>query len=460
MDTYDIIVIGSGAGNIIAAKAVRDGLHTALIDKGPLGGTCLNLGCIPSKLLIAPADRIMQIREARNMGVHAKILEIDFGGIMRHMRRSVEEDRHDMRRGFDDLPGLDLFQAKAAFVDDCLVSVSGRELRGDKIFIASGARPRIPSIEGLEKVPYLTNETVLELKTLPESIIIVGGGYVAAEYAHFFSAMGSNVTVLQRGLRMVRNEEPAISALLESRMKKRMQIHTQMDVIKVMEMGNTCQVTARGTVSGKTKEFCAEKLMLAAGRTSNADLLAVDRSGIETDENNYIIVDDFLETNHPNIYALGDAIGRQMFRHAANHEAQIAWHNAMGGEKTAMNFGNVPHAVFSHPQIASVGMTENAAYSMDERILVGTAHYKDIAKGEAMHQKYGFAKLIAHRESGQILGCHIIGPHAAVLLQEVVNIMTAGGTVMHIIEAMHIHPALSELIQDAVGNLQPVEAPL
>ncbi len=333
------------------------------------------------------------------------------------------------------------------------MEVGGEKIKGQKIFIVSGARPLIPPIKGIEDIDYLTNESLLELTVLPESLIIIGGGYISAEYAHFFSAMGSKVTILQRGERLVKEEEPEISDLLKREMEKRMEIHLNTEALEARKDRASCEVLAKDRTSGEMKEFRAEKVLIAAGRKSNADWLKVENTGVETDEKGYIKVNDFFETSKENIWALGDAIGKKMFRHAANHEARLVWQSSMHGEKTKMEFRKVPHAVFSYPQIASVGLGEAEAKEHHD-ILVGKARYSEVAKGEAMREEESFAKAIIEKKTWKILGFHIIGPYAPMLIQEVINAMITGETVMPIFNGMHIHPALPELVQAAFQNLQ------
>jgi len=348
---------------------------------------------------------------------------------------------------------LDFYENHAHFVDEHLLSVNGEKLKGNKIFLASGARPLIPSIPGLDNCRFLTNESVLDLKRKPESLIIIGGGYIAAEFGHFFSAMGTRVGIVQRAERLLKDEEPEISALLKEQMSKRMDIFTGMEVVEALPGEHGCRIMAKAVDTGKTQELKAEQLMVAAGRASNADRLAVENSGILTDKKNYIIVDDFMETTKKGIYALGDAIGKQMFRHAANYEASVVWENAVHGEKIKMDYQKVPHGVFSYPQIASVGLTEASARQQAEDILIGMARYRDVAMGDAMIEENGFAKAVVQKNTGAILGFHIIGPQATVLIQEVVNAMTTVETVAPILRGIHIHPALSELIQSTLENL-------
>jgi dihydrolipoamide dehydrogenase len=452
MKEYEVIVIGSGAGMIIVEDAVSHGLKVALVDKGPLGGTCLNVGCIPSKMLVFPADRIVEIQEAKKLGIDAEITRINFNSIMERMRKTVKEGQDHLRKGITVTRNLDFYEAEGHFTDDHLMEIKGKQIKGEKIFIASGARPSIPPIKGLDKIAYLTNETVLNLEKQPESLIIIGGGYIAAEYGHFFAAMGTEVTIAQRRDRLVPNEEPEIADLLKREMAKRMKILTNTAVTEVKKTGKGYAVIGKDKTTNDELELNAEQIMLATGRTSNADLLRVENTGVETDERGFVKVNDYLETSKANIWAFGDAIGKQMFRHVANREALVAWHNGIHAEKVKMDYHAIPHAVFSHPQIASVGLTEAQARKEHE-ILVGKAHYSEVAKGEAMMETESFAKAIVDKQSRKILGFHIIGPDAPILIQEVSNTMANDRDMMFIAKGIHIHPALPELILVTLQNL-------
>jgi mycothione reductase len=453
MKTYDVIVVGSGCGGIIASEAVAHHLKTAMVDRGPLGGTCLNLGCIPSKMLIYAADRIMEIEEAGKLGVRAEVKDIDFGAIMERMRKSRAEGQQQIKEGISHSANLDLYEGECHFTEDRTLEVKGERIKADKILIASGSRPLIPPIKGLGSIDYLTNETVLELKERPDSLIIIGGGYIAVEYGHFFAAMGTKVTILEMADRLVLSEEREISELLKKELSKRMEVHTNAQVQEVRALKGNVTAVTKDTGVDKLVEFTAQRIMVAVGRRSNADLLKVENAGIETDKRGFIKVNNYFQTSKKNVFAVGDAIGRYMFTHVANREATIAAHNALHNAKLEMDYSAIPHAIYSHPQIASVGlMEENAKKEHD--IVIARSRYSDVAKGEAMMEMEGFAKAVLEKGTGKILGFHILGPYAPELIQEVTNAMASGGQADAIGAGIHIHPALSELIPVTLAGVE------
>ncbi len=453
MKKYGAIVIGSGCGMNIVEEALGRGLRVALVDRGPLGGTCPNLGCIPSKMLIYAADRIVEIQEAKKLGVAAEVQNIDFNFIMGRMRKSVQENQNHMRHDISHTENLDFYEGEGHFVSDYTIEVNEETIKGNKVFIASGSRPLIPPIKGLDNVDYLTNEAVLQLKERPDSLIIIGGGYIAVEYGHFFAAMGTKVTIIEMADRLLLAEEPEISALLKEELGTRMDIHTSALAKEVKRGADRVAVVVKDKETGREQEFSAQRIMVAVGRKSNADLVKVKNTGVEVDERGFIKVDEYLETSKKNIWAVGDANGQQMFTHVANRETAIAAHNALDNARLKMDYSAAPHAVYSHPQIASVGLGEEKA-KREHKILIGRARYFDVAKGEAMMEEKGFAKVIVEKDTERILGFHIIGPYAPTLIQEVINAMASGGYINQINAGMHIHPALPELILKTLGNLE------
>jgi len=457
LENFDVLVIGSGSGMIVASNAVASGLKTALVESGPMGGTCLNRGCIPSKMLIYPADVIATIQEAREIGVTAVVSWIDFKKIMNRMQQLVKEDSGRQARAVEATPEMAWFKDVGCFVSDYTMEVGDHMIKAEKIFIVSGARPDIPPIKGITNVNYLTSDTVLELETQPKSMVIIGGGYIAAEYGHFFSNMGTKVTIVQRNPRFLPSEEPEISQLLKEEMEKRMAIFTNFEAVEVAENSGVKTLKARSRLDGSFKEFSGEALLIATGRVPNSDILKPEKTGVELDERRYVKVNEYLETRKKNIWAFGDAIGKQMFKHVANYEAEIAWHNAVHDHKIEMDYSAAPHAVFTHPQVASVGLKEEEAKQRGYKILVGKAFYKDTAQGAAMGEPKGFVKVIIDHETGKIFGGHIIGLHASILIQEIINAMVSGDkTFEPIARAMHIHPAMPEVVQRAFDNLREV----
>jgi mycothione reductase len=401
----------------------------------------------------------MEIREAAKFGITAEITAVDFPRIMERTRDHVAKSRDQIRKSLESAEEFDYYGGEAQFTAERTLEVNGKTVKGKTIFIAAGARPLIPAIKGIEGVEYLTNDSVFRLTTLPESMVIIGGGYIAAEFAHFFEAMGTRVTMAQRNKRLVPDEEPEVSELLRTSLARRMKVHVDTEVIEVRQTGAMVTVTAKERESGKQMEFTASHLLVAAGRKANTDNLRVANTGVKTNDAGYIVVDEFYETSHKGVWAFGDIIGKKMFRHTANAESELVWHNAVHGKKSRMNYLTVPHAVFSWPEIASVGLGEAEAVKIigKHEVLVGRASYSDVARGEAMQESEGFAKAIVHRKTGKILGYHIIGPQASILIQEVVNAMAGDGSLWTVARGQHIHPALPEVVLKALGRLQPLE---
>jgi mycothione reductase len=456
LEHFDVVVVGSGSGMLVVAEAVEQGLKVALVEKGNMGGTCINKGCVPSKMLIYPTDVIATLKAAEKIGVHASVNSVDFSNIMARMRTLVNGDSATQARAVEATSNLKWFKETGEFISEYTMQVGAEKIIGEKFFIVSGARTFVPPIKGLENVGYLTSDTVLELTSAPESIIIVGGGYVGMEYAHFFSELGVKTTVIQRAERLLPNEEPEISDLLNQELSKKIEIYTGCEVLEAKQSGSMKILVAQKSSDASQKEFSAQTIMVAAGRVSNADVLKPERTGVKLDERGYIKVDEYLETDKKKIWAFGDALGKEMFKHVANYEAGIAWHNSAHDHKVKMDYSAAPHAVFTYPQVASVGLKEQEAKDRKYRVLVGVAPYKDTAMGNAMGEPEGFVKVIVERETGKIIGAHIVGPEASVLIQEIINAMvTENGDYGPIARGMHIHPALSEVVQNAFGALKP-----
>ncbi len=453
MKKYDVIVLGSGCGLEVAERASELGRSVALVEPGLLGGTCVNLGCIPSKLLIAPADMILEQERAARLGVITRIEHIDFPSIMIRMRTSRAGSQAHLEHSLSHMETVTHYSAAASYVEPGVLQVGDDTIRGDQVFIAVGARPSIPPIDGLGDVEYLTNDSVLELSERPESLIIIGGGYIAVEYCHFFAAMGTRVTLVEMADTLITSEEPEIAAVLQAELSRRAHVVVSTEVKSVRRKGEGVQVVARSKNATHSVTYEAERVLVAVGRQSNADILHVERAGIATDSKGFIKVDGHMRTNEDGVFAVGDINGKSMFRHSANVQALVAAANAFNDQDVEMDYRAVPHAMYSYPQIASVGLTEARAREAGYDIAVTQTPYSDVAKGEAIAEEIGFTKCIVDRGSEEILGFHVIGPYAAILIQEVVNAMQSGGHIDEILRAIHIHPAMSELIPSSLSDL-------
>lgn len=460
---YDLIIIGSGsASNLYDALIQRNPkIKIAVIDKDEAGGICLTRGCIPSKLLLYPAELISDINRAREFGIETEIKNIDFRKIMDRMRSLIGKDIESISAGLSSSPNIDYYQKTAEFVSPYTMKVGDETVTAKMIFLCLGSKTTIPTIKGIEQAGYITSDTILKLTKLPKSVVIVGGGYIAAEYGFFLASMGSRVTIVGRNERFLHEEEPEVSELVEEDLGKRLQIYTGCEVIEVSKLSDGIKrLVAQEMDTKKLREFEAEEIMIASGRGSLAGILHPEKSGVKLTNDGWIEVNEFLETSQPNIWCFGDAKGRYLFKHVANYESEIIYYNAILKRKVPVDYHAIPHAVFTDPEVASVGMSEKEAVEKvgTENVMIGFYKYEDTAKGEAMNVKNYFVKVIINSSNNEILGAHIVGPQASVLIQEIINVMYAPTRSAEIISnAMHIHPALNEVVQRAFGSLMPVE---
>jgi mycothione reductase len=438
-------------------------IRIAVIDKDEPGGICLTRGCIPSKIMVYPAELVRIMEEAVELGIECEIRNVSYEKIMSRMRSLIDRDINAIREGLSTSENIDYYHAAAEFVSPYTLQVSGQTIRGKMIFIGSGSRAIVPPIKGLDKVKYHTSDSVIrmELKKLPKSMAVIGGGYIAAEFGHFFSAMGSEVTIIGRNPRFLPEEEPEISALARRELGKHTTILTDHEVREVeLTPSGTKKLHVFERNTGRSKTIDVEEVMVAAGRGPENDILHPERGGVKTTADGWIEVNEHLETSQPNVWALGDADGRYLFRHVANYESEIVYDNAVLRRQAKVDYHAIPHAVFTYPEVASVGLKEKEAKEQlgEAKVLIGFHRYEDTAKGEAMNVKDCFVKVILERGSLKILGAHIVGPYASVLIQEIINLMyTSDQSAVPMLNAIHIHPALSEVVQRAFGSLMNPE---
>jgi len=460
---YDLISIGTGSAMNIVDAMIQENprMKVAVIDKDEPGGICLTRGCIPSKMLLYPAELVRTIGGAEKFGIDVDIKKINFQSVMERMRTLIYKDINMIRQGLSHSENIDYYPNVAEFVGPYTLKVGDETITSKMIFLCTGSKPIIPPIKGLEKIGYLTSDTILQMSRLPESIAIVGGGYIAAEYGHFFSAMGSKVTIIGRNPQFVKQEEPEVSALAKRELQKHMTILTNHEVRKAeITSAGKKRLIAVNRENGEKTVTIADEILVATGRGSNTDVIHPERGGIETDKRGWIIVDEYLETSQPNIWAFGDANGRHLFKHVANYESIVVYYNAILKKKVKVDYHAIPHAVFTYPEIGSVGLGEKEAiekYGKDN-VLIGMYRYENTAKGEAMGVKDYFVKVIVENGTKKLLGAHIIGPYASILIQEIINLMyTPEQSAEPIIYGMHIHPALNEVVERAFRSLMTPE---
>lgn len=451
MRKFDVIVIGAGSGLEIAAYAAENGLKVTVVEQGPFGGTCLNRGCIPSKMLIHSADVAQTIKESGVFGISTQINKINWQVMMKRVYSFVDSEAKQIEQGNRHSKNIVVYKTTAKFTGHKLLQVGGETITADKFFIVAGTRPSIPKIDGLDTVPYITSDEALRLKKQPREIIIIGGGYIAAELAHFFGSLGTKVTIIQRRSLLMSNEDREIAQRFTEIYQKKYVVLLETTTNKVYAKGK--KVCVEVTTKNNKKKITGDTLLIATGRVPNTDLLNVQATGVELTEKGFVKVNEFLETNIPRIWALGDVAGIFMFKHSANLEASYAVQNAFG-KKMPVDYVAMPHAAFCSPQVAGVGKTEEEVRDAKIPYLKGVYDYKNTGYGKAIEDTTGFVKVLVHKETKQILGCHIIGTHASILIHEIILAMKAKLTVDTILNTVHIHPALSEVVQRAFWNLQ------
>jgi mycothione reductase len=460
---YDAILIGTGSGlEVISAFLTKNPeARVAVIDHDRPGGICLTRGCIPSKILLYSAELVRIIERAEEFGVMSGPAAVSFPYIMNRMRQLIGGDIREIEEGLKHANNVDYFREKAEFVEPKTLRVGSSIISSDLIFLCTGSRPSVPQVGGLEEAGYLTSDTILSLDSLPEQVLVIGGGYIAAEYGHFLAAMGSEVTIVGRNPQFIPEAEPEVSAFARRHLEQHLKILTNHEVraVRTQDLpGKVVTAVDRGT--GMEVEIATGEILVASGRSSNNDLLHPERGGVRVDDRGWIIVDKYRRTSQPGIWAFGDATGIHLFKHLANREAQVVFSNAVLHEQVEMDDRFVPYAVFTDPEIASIGMKESEAIEAygEDQIAIGFCLYEDTAKGLAIGAHGCFAKIIVEDSTNRILGTHIIGPSASVLIQEILTLMAAkpGARASDVGEAMHIHPALSEVVERACRSMMTV----
>ncbi len=466
MRHVDLCVIGSGSGNSVVDDRFSD-LSVALVDHGePFGGTCLNAGCIPTKMFVLTAEVAQTIRDAKRFGITAGDPSVDWAAIRDRIfgRTDPIAEAGLGYRSSQDF--LTLYRGTARFVGERRLEITnpdGRKevLTADRIVLAAGSRPRIPPIAGID-APELagkihTSDTIMRIDHLPKSIAILGGGVVAAEFASIFAALGSRVTLLNRSAPLLKAADEEVAEAFTNLLSRHALVRLNQRVIEVDGTGRDGIGVFTADESGIEYSYDAELLLVATGRIPNSDLLDVAAGGIETDARGFVTVDPYQRTTSPGVFALGDISNPWLLKHAANHDARVVQHNLLHPDSMiAAQHDPMPAAVFSDPQVACIGATEQALRASGTPYVKGVQRYADVAYGWALEDTTSFAKVLADPESGRILGAHIMGPQASTLIQVMIQAMATGTDARTLARGMYwIHPALPEVLENALLQIAP-----
>lgn len=444
-EKFGLAVIGSGSAAFAAAIKASDlGASVVMIEKGTLGGTCVNVGCVPSKHLLTVGDLLYYSSRNGFKGVKIRNGSLDFKTVVGQKRRLVSELRKkkyvDVIRS---VPNATLLEGWAKFISKDTLQVNGEKVQAEKFVVATGSSTTILPIEGINKVRYLTNVEALNLNELPESMVVVGGGPLGLEFAQMYAHIGTKVTVLELMPRILPNHEPEVSeALRQILVDEGIKIYANSIVTRVANSGSKKLIEAK--VNGKLREFKAEQLLLAAGRKSNTKDLGLEIVGVNLAKNGAIIVNEEMQTSIPHIYAAGDVVGEPMLETAAAKEGAIAAENALTNAGRKMDFGAVPSAVFTNPQVASVGMTEKQFMEKYHTCACRTLPMSSVPKAAVMNDYRGLIKMVIHPKTKQITGVHIVCENAADIIHEAVLAVKFKLTIDDIIDTVHTFPTLAE----------------
>jgi mycothione reductase len=444
-ESFDLIIVGSGSGNSI--PSYLDDWRIAIVERDVFGGTCLNRGCIPSKMFVYPADVAVASATSAKLGIETQFIGADWSAIRDRVFGRIdpiaESGREYRATG---TPNVTLIEGTADFVDARTLDVEGRRITAPNILLAAGARPVVPPISGLVETGFHTSDSIMRLPELPKRLGIIGGGFIAVEMGHVFSALGSQVTMFNRSNTLLRGFDHDISARFTEVFGERVDLMLGHVPTRVQRVADGIRITCA------VGETVVDELLVATGREPNSDLLDVDAAGLECHHHGTVAVDDTMATNVPGIWAIGDLANNYQLKHLANAEAAVAfWNIAHPDDIRHQSYKAVPSAVFSSPQVATVGLTEREAASQGCSFRVGKRDYAGTAYGWAMVDETGFAKVLVDDETGLIIGAHVIGPQASSIIQPLVQAMQFDQRADDVArEVLYIHPALTEVIENAL----------
>ena len=451
MKEFDLIIIGAGRASNLAVSAGKAGKRVALIEKSTLGGTCPNRGCVPSKLLLGYAHVANAIKESQRHFIDSSINSIDIKKIFEKTNSYISKIDSIYENKFNE--NVQIFKGEGSFISNNIVKVNDEQLTAPKIVIATGTRP----IEAPHEKAWTSDDIFPLLGDIPKSITIVGAGFIACELASFFSGVGIKTTLLVRSQRILSNEDEEISAIFKDEFSKKMDILFDTSIKTTNYENNQFNLILENK-DGTTKEHQSDALLYATGRQSNTDTLNLENTSIQIDERGFIKRDKLFETNAKGVYVVGDASGKHMLQHASAYEINHLGKILLEDCKEPLYFKYMPHAVFTEPEIASVGITEQKAKEKNIKYITSTTNWLASAKAMSTRLHYPVTKFLINPDNYEILGCHMIGPESSTMMHQVLAVMHINNDVRHIKEMLYIHPALSEaLLPAAVAAVKEVE---
>ena len=445
MPHHDLLIIGAGSGNTIIGPE-HDHLDIAIAEPAEFGGTCMNRGCIPSKMLIYAADLALNAENARELGVNSSLSNVDWTGIQERIFGRIDPIAEAGLQYRKSLENVTVYRDKANFLSDKTLGISGNEVTADQIVISAGANPVVPEFKGLSDTPFHTSDSIMRITSLPKRLVIIGGGFIAIEMAHIFGAFGSEVIIILRGEEFLSEADCSIRERITEIYSDRFTVYFSEEIEHVSYNEEfVIELKKGGTLA-------ADQLLIATGRAPNTEFLDPQKGGIECDNDGYVLTDEYLRTSSEGVWALGDVTNPLQLKHTANAEAKVVAHNLLNSDNLIkIDRSVIPKAVFGNPQIATVGFTEDELLQKNIPYSKSIRSYSDTAFGWAMEDEQGFVKLLTDPSSQLLLGAHIIGYQASILIQQLVTAMSLSITVEELAKnQLYIHPALTEVVEQAL----------
>ncbi len=455
---YDAIIIGTGqSGPALAGRLNQEDLKTAIIERKLVGGTCVNVGCTPTKTLVGSARVAYLAHQAKRFGI---FIEGDISVDMSRVKARKDEVAGASNKGVTDwlegMKNVDLIRGHARFVDAHSVEVNGDVIEAEKIFINVGARARVPDWEGLNEVPFFTNSSIMDVDFLPEHLIIIGGSYVGLEFAQIYRRFGSEVTVVEMGDRIIGREDEDVSAAVQEILEgEGVKFRLQADCIEASATNSG--IAVRVICEDGPEEETGSHLLLAVGRVPNTDDLGLDKAGIESNQFGIINVDDHLCTNVPGVWAIGDVNGRGAFTHTSYNDYEIVAANLFDNDPRKVSDRILCYGLFIDPPLGRIGMTENEVRASGRRALVGKRMMTQVSRAREFGETRGFIKIIVDADSEEILGAAILGLSGDEAIHCLLDTMYARKPYTVISRAVHIHPTVTELIPTVLQEMVPLE---